>query len=353
MVPYKQQKNSNARTVNFSLNPNQLMYDLGLGAVEGMGKLATRAVQGIASAMRSRGATRQEVATLVAPLARSIAYGSRQPKFTKATGGLMIEHIESIELPSEGKNHLQISSESFSWLRNIASQFEEYQMKVTFTWNPACPATTPGTVFMAFDYDPDDTSVYATSSDYFNTADHCINAVWAPGALSPERSAWLKTGTRGEPRLWSPGTLHYSTPELNAGFMVVKYQVALRKPQPTSSGQQATLRGSFASATAIFGSNTSVTGARHLYGYSPDKISINPTDGYKTLVWTTDGNMPDVVPTVTNAKIIAVQKGVKAGFVVQIAPGQLAEIIATVAWTTGSFACMTTIVQTSDPITYN
>lgn len=329
------------------------MYDLGLGAMEGMGKLATRAVQGIASAMRTRGATRQEVATLVAPLAKSIAYGSRQPKFAKAAGGLTIEHVEAVGYSPESNEILQVSSESFSWLRNIASQFEEYQIKVSFAWNPTCPATTLGTVLLAFDYDPIDPVAYATTQDYFNTADHCISATWSPAAISPERSGWLKTGTRGDSRLWSPGNLHYHLPAHLFGFLVVKYQVSLRKPQPTSRGLQGTIRGTFASTHAIFSSSTTSDGSEGLFIVTGSMLTILPTEGYKTVTWTSDADFSTLTPVVVGGKIIASRAGTDIGFVVQVSPGNTAQITATTNWVAGDYACMTSVVQSSGPVTYN
>jgi len=241
-------------------NPNQLMYDLGFGAVEGAGKLAVQAVRGIVSAFRSKGATREEVKTLVAPLARTMQYGARQPRYLRADGGLMIEHIEAMSVNSNVNSYV-VDTNLFPWLRNIANNFEEYQIQLMFAWNPTCPATTTGQVWMAYDYDPEDSDTsYLQVQDYFNTADHCISAIWAPAVINPKQSGWLKTGNNGTPRLYSPGKLYLSTTDTAQGFLTVKYRIHLRKPQPSFPASDAFFSGSLTNPITPFASRSAVYG---------------------------------------------------------------------------------------------
>lgn len=326
MVPYKNNKNlaRRRRSVPVSFNPNQLVYDLGFGAIEGAGNLAAKAVKGIVSAFQTRGASRQEIKTLVAPLAKSLTYTSRKPKFTKAEGGMSIEHIENLEVPVDGHNFYMVDSNLFGWLKNIANQFEEYQIKLWFAWNPICPATTTGQVLMAFDYDPDDSDAgsYILPADYFNTADHCVSAIWAPGAISPQKSSWLKTGNTGEPRLYSPGRFHINVTDTAGGYLTVKYQVSLRKPQPNLAGAEATFTGTFSGATDLFAQSGTISGEQRLISaISSTSLSIAPTSGYKIVVWSTDANLTSVASSPSNARNIGTKTGVGSSWVTLVKPG--------------------------------
>lgn len=301
MVPYNKRsravtkKNKNkpryGDIINAFVDPNQLAYDVGLGAIRGVGELAKQAFTGVVSAFQARGASRNEIKAIVAPLARSLAYTSRKPKFMKAEGGLMIEHIESVPVLNDGHTTYSINSNTFRWLSGIAKQFEEYSINLAFAWNPICPATTTGQVLMAFDYDPEDTGGYTVPADYFNTADHCVSAIWAQGAISPQKSGWLKTGEDGQKRLYSPGTLHMSVTDHAAGFLTVKYQVSLRKPQPNDNNDEVIYEGYFGETVANFlGGATLISGNPGLVSTIDSTIlGIAPTPGYKIVTWSTEG----------------------------------------------------------------
>lgn len=338
MVPYKKKKNNQSMTrrtrgMPVSFNPNQLVYDLGFGAVEGAGNLAVKAVKGIVSAFQNRGASRQEISAIVAPLAKSLTYTSRKPKFTRAEGGLAIEHIENITIQHNDHSSFMVDSNLFIWLKSIANQFEEYQIKMWFAWNPICPATTTGQVLMAFDYDPSDVAPgsYTTASDYFNTADHCIGAIWAPGALSPQRSGWLKTGGEGDARLYSPGRFHIDISNKDNGYLTVKYQVSLRKPQPSSASAEARFVGRYVDDSGIFAHPDTVSGDAHLIEeLGATELVIAPTPGYKLVIWSTDASVASIVPNLTAARQIGVRTGNGASFVCVVKPGIPGVIAATV-----------------------
>lgn len=344
MIPYKRKNQSltkRGRVVPSSFNPNQLVYDLGFGAMEGAGNLAVKAVQGIVSAFQNRGASKQEIKSLVAPLAKSLTYTSRKPKFTKAEGGLAIEHIENIPVQSSGHSYYTVDTNLMVWLKSIATQFEEYQIKLWFAWNPICPATSAGQVMMAFDYDPDDDSAgaYQSAPDYFNTADHCISAIWAPAALSPQKSGWLKTGNTADPRFYSPGRFHLNVTDKSLGYLTVKYQVSLRKPQPNQASLEARFTGTYDSTTDIFDNPSFIGGNSGLIkSITDDTLTLNSTAGYKLVVWSTDATVASVVAGVTSARVIGTRTGVGASFVTVVKPGQegaIGAVVSAPAFATG------------------
>jgi len=317
MVPYKgtlakknKNKNKNRRGFSVEFNPNAMLYNLGLGAVEGAGNLAVRGIRGIVSAFQQRGVSRSEIKTLIAPLAASVRQSSRQPKFMRADGGLMIEHVEAYPLSANGHTSFVINSNTFPWLRSIANNFEEYKIKLVFVWNPICPATTAGSVMMAFDYDPSDTQGYDTYTDYFNTADHCVSSLWSDCVVSPKISKSLKTGSTGDVRLYSPGMFHISVTDYTTGYLTVKYQVALVKPQPSVSANEAFITGTFATSNNIF-SNAIVSGDQGLLSnVSSNALTIAPTNGWKIVVWSTDGNFTGFTPSLTNMDSVGTRFGI-------------------------------------------
>lgn len=350
LVPYKKNNKlaKKSRNVPVSFNPNQLMYDLGFGAMEGVGNLAVKAVKGIVSAFQNRGATKQEIKSIVAPLAKSLTYTSRKPKFTKAEGGLSIEHIENVAIPNSGHSYRVVDTNLFTWLKGIAGQFEEYQIQLWFAWNPICPATTTGQVMMAFDYDPDDndTGAYILASDYFNTADHCISAIWAPAAISPQKSGWLKTGNTADARFYSPGRFHLNVSDASNGYLTVKYQVSLRKPQPNITNAEATFNGSYNSTTNIFANRSFVGGDQTLLKSVTDStITLNATAGYKIVVWSTDATVASVTPGHTLALNAGVKTGGGAAFWAVVAPGVEGAIGAVVTAPGGATSYKVTVVQ--------
>lgn len=329
LVPYKKnglqtKKKKNRVQVNF--NPNQMLYDLGFGAMQGAGELTVRAVKGIVSAFQSRGANRSDIRQVIAPLAKSLSYGSKKPSFTNVTGGIQIEHIENISLTGID-NSIQISSNTFSWLRNIANSFEEYQIKLWFAWNPVCPATSTGVAYMAFDYDPQDLGGYLTPSDFFATADHCVGAIWTPGAISPQKSGWLKTDTTGDSRLYSPGTLHMNVSAMDYGFLTAKYQVSLRKPQPTVASNEAQFDGTYTAADEAFGTVTETHGDTSLYTVNSSSLTVKPTSGYKIVTWSTDATLTSITPTYfgggPSGRILGTKTGANASIVIVFDPATL------------------------------
>lgn len=198
---------------------------------------AVAKVSGLISGSRSGKNGERITVNEVAPLAMSIRNNSAKPKFGQTAGGISVTNTELVNTYSgyAGDYNLQITSTSFPWLSPLAANFEEWRVKYQFGWVPTCPATTSGTVYLAWDYDPADNDTYI-DEDYFQVLDHSIGAVWSPGSISPKVSGWLKTDTNGsDSRLFSPGRLHFANATPASGFLMVRYTVELRKPQPNFS----------------------------------------------------------------------------------------------------------------------
>jgi len=250
------------------------------------------AVRGIVSAYQQRGGGRQEMASAIAPLAQTLRKTSGTPKFATMNGVVTITHTEALPILTTNSS-LTISTDTFQWLSNIASGFEEYKIKLEFGYIPICPATSTGSVMMAWDYDPEDNRVYSDYTDFFNTADHCVGAIWAPAAISPRESGWLKTGTTGERRLYSPGAFKHMITSTTAGYMMARYTVQLRKTQPNEGAYYAVYNG-------MFTTNTALTFNPSLIAGSPDLLTINASgwtqraSGRLLVIWSTDTNVTSI-----------------------------------------------------------
>ena len=267
-----------------------------------------RAIQGIASAFKSNGNTREEIAKVVAPLAQSLRMGSKAPKFTSTKGVVRIEHIEGFDSATVSGVEV-VNTNTFRWLSQIASCFEEWRIKMEWAWVPVVSATTAGQSMILFDYDPADDSPALLVSDYFSTADHCVNAIWSPGAITPKMSSWLKTGTIGDPRFYSPGVFKYNRTSASAGYFVVRYAVELRKPQPATNTTLEFI-GSYSSGSTMFDSPTQLVGDTNLVTFSGSSMVI--TDFPKAMaicVWSTDGAPGALSATGTDSYTIGTQTG--------------------------------------------
>jgi len=192
-----------------------------------------------------------------------------------------------------GANHIVTTSETFDWLAPMASGFEEYRIQYEIGWVPTCPATTSGRAMLAFDYDPNDTGGYGLlqAADFLNTADHCVSAVWSPYVISPKQSAWLKTGTEGDVRLYSPGTVHFAVADVTLGLLLVRYRVEFRKPQPVNTGSFLQ-RGNYNVTNGTFGGVTETKGSG---AFLVENIQLEQrVPGKYQVSWSTDGAITSI-----------------------------------------------------------
>lgn len=264
-----------------------LAFEVGKYSAMGLANL----VKGIASAFKSApGASkaRVEMRAAVAPLAQSLSLTTSGPKFSNVSGGLALEHTESLD--ASGQRFEQVvSTDIFRWLGPVASGFEEYRIKLEYGWVPTCPATSTGRVMMAFDYDPTDSVGYGVTdvSDYLNTQDHCVGAIWAPAAISPTMSGWLKTGSDGDPRLYSPGRVQMACENFANGITMVRYRVEFRKAQPQSFLRSYVQTGTYGATDDPFGKIIDASGP------SPFRITdsriTQVVPGRYIVYWSTDG----------------------------------------------------------------
>jgi len=277
----------NGRKGNGKADVSALVGEVARPLAEWSGRQLLGAVRGIVSAYRQKGGTREEVARVVGPLSLGMRQAQKAPKFQNVEGGIRFTHTEAVAIESTSVA-IQVSSEAFSWLSQLAGGFEEYRIKCEFGYVPICPATTVGSVMMAWDYDPDDTTTYTSYSDFFNTADHCIGSCWAPCAITPKVSGWLKTGTEGEARFFSPGVFKMNQTSGANGYTMVRYTVELRKAQPSSSGY-AVYTGQYTSNTALTSNATLVSGSSSLITLGSSGVTQR-VSGRILVVWSTDAN---------------------------------------------------------------
>jgi hypothetical protein len=287
-------RNSNQRQ-NRRGAKSELIDALAEVALRQAGRGAKKGVEwlynGIASAFRTTGSngSKQEMKAMVAPLARALQIKNPTPKYSNVAGGISIEHTEPLKV-AFGANRFSLTSETFEWLAPMTAGFEEYRIRVEIGWVPTCPATTTGRVMMAFDYDPSDRGGYesADTSDYLNTADHCISAVWSPCAIAPKQSGWLKTGLIGDERLYSPGTIHIVVPSIEDGMILARYHVELRKPQPTSKKEYVQY-GYYSGSGGPFGGVDTVAG---ISAFTIEEYRLTQRyPGIYQVSWSTDGTV--------------------------------------------------------------
>jgi len=99
----------------------------------------------------------------------------------------------------------QVNKGPFTWLPNIANNYERYRVKrMSFRFEPQCASTSAGMVAMYVDYDAGDTPA-ATKATIMNM-DGCSRGVnWVPQTLRvqhPQMLKWLLT---------RPGAINTST----------------------------------------------------------------------------------------------------------------------------------------------
>lgn len=299
LIPYQ---SNGAMTPSNSKNKNRknsrknqatnLQHDITAEVAKwGASKLAS-AVKGIVSAFRQNGSSKQEMSRIVAPLAQTMRLNPSKPRFGTIEGGVRISHTEAFAVESFDYHHV-VTSESYQWLANMAKGYEEWRIKAEYAYVPVCAATTSGSVMIAFDYDPVDTFSYTSVSDFFNTADHCVSAVWAPAAVTPKISSWLKTGINGnDPRLFSPGTIHVKQTSSGNGFFLVRYVVELRKAQPIQE-VFAEYTGTFTPTTLLSSPELVAGQAGLLESISPTTIKVTQT-GNSVVMWSTAENVATI-----------------------------------------------------------
>jgi len=307
MQTYNQkQRRIKRRNKNVAID---VVGDIAWPVAKWAGKQALQGAKGLVSAYMRSGGSKVDMVKAVAPLAASISQTSKAPKFQNVSGGVKLQHTEAVAIYNTS-NALVISSDTFQWLSTISNGFEEYKIKCEFGYVPICPATTVGTTMLAWDYDPSDSQPYLGYEDFFNTADHCIGAIWTPSAIAPSESKWLKTGQEGDARLWSPGVLKVNTTDPLQGYYMVRYTVELRMAQPPTAGY-ALYTGVYTSKTALFAGAVFNSGAPNQVVISDTTVTQNQPGRY-LYVWSTSGNTGTLSPSGGSLAMGGVNNGVRS-----------------------------------------
>lgn len=131
------------------------------------------------------------------------------------------------------------------WLSDIANRYERYKFKsLRFHYEPSCPATTTGTVAMAWDFDvlddaPEDLDDAMTYGQAVRT--NAFNPLTMVPDLKngdPDRSKFTRAGTVGRThdlKTYDVGVLYVMTlgvpVTISPGFITIEYTVELFVPQ--------------------------------------------------------------------------------------------------------------------------
>jgi len=169
------------------------------------------------------------------------------------------EKIRSVSSSILNTNHSLIinprRSGTFPWLSKIAEAFDMYRiLKMSVIYRPSCPTTTRGELIMAFDYDPTDDNVNASSSDLAAMRGAVSGPLYTPSVLQFELGAIPQSTHKffcsfgGNPdRLNDEATLWFnasSDAALVAGSLYLSYTIQLIDPEPVTAsyGQTAGIR---------------------------------------------------------------------------------------------------------------
>lgn len=166
------------------------------------------------------------------PLAQTNTLKRSTPKMNQQKE-LTVTHTEYIpQFNTNTIGSVLLTTDTMDWLQTVASAFEEYQISFTLNYHPTCPATTSGSTFLLFDYDPEDDQDTNNLAEYMATQDAWVGPVWQPHQIKPRPSGWLKTGSTGDARFYSPGIIkYYGNSNDGMGYLSITYTVKLRKAQ--------------------------------------------------------------------------------------------------------------------------
>lgn len=108
-----------------------------------------------------------------------------------------------------------------------------------------------------------------------------------PGTVQTKQSGWLKTGTDGFPREYSPGAVHIHVDPAK-GYLLARYLVEFRGAQPNAS-DVAVYTGTFSGTGDLF-SFANVTGNRNLIDVTSGTALRQNAPGRMFVVWSTDSS---------------------------------------------------------------
>jgi hypothetical protein len=163
----------------------------------------------------------------------------------------------------------------FPWLAQIAANFETYKFrKLRFHYLTRAPTTTPGSIYIAIDYDPADPA--PVNEQQLSTYEGCQNfAVWTESRLfiADEKALFsigpkkfVRTGALigvETPQAYDVGSLIIATSDSSGSFpqswgkLWVEYECEFYTPQqnPSAANQNS---GAISGTAVAFGSNISI-----------------------------------------------------------------------------------------------
>jgi hypothetical protein len=199
----------------------------------------------------SRSEPNSQMSVSYAPLAMTTKIAATDPICSSFKGGMRIERTEFLG-PMFGTVAFSAimhgvnpgNPQSFRWLSTIAQAFETYELdELEFIYKPTCPATTPGMVCFAVDYDASDPLPSSVEEILQNETQLCVPS-WQPGimkcnlralnSLGPRR--YLRSGNvTGDIKTFDVGNYVNATEgQADAsviGFVYMRYKVKLFTPQ--------------------------------------------------------------------------------------------------------------------------
>lgn len=150
-----------------------------------------------------------------APAAQAFIQGWKEPKFKhRSSSGCRVEHVEYLTdiagYTTYGEagsfNQWAINpgrSSVFEWLSGIALDFEQYRFhKFDVYYLPSTGSSTPGTVAIAPDYDPNDVAVTTggtvsvSQQELLNFQDRQVGVAWSALRCRFDPRAMFPTGPR-------------------------------------------------------------------------------------------------------------------------------------------------------------
>ena len=191
----------------------------------------------------------------VANAAISQRFRSTDPKIARSKSGVRIQHREYITdfngastFTAVGRYINPSDEATFPWLASIANSFEMYRFNsLSFHYAPSCGTTTAGSVLLAVDYDPDDTSV-VSKEQVMNMRSATRGAPWEeitmvcrPDDLARRKTLYTGATVLGnvESRFSNLGVFYACASGMSGGDGVgelyVTYDIELEIPQPNAS----------------------------------------------------------------------------------------------------------------------
>lgn len=270
--------------------------------------------------------------TLYAPVNMGTQLFSGRPRFTaNSSHSIVVAHRELLGdvygrtlFTIDGDNQIRINpglDVAFPWLGSIARKFESYHFRrLDFCYEPYCPTSTPGRVYMAMDYDVNDVAPVTKSE--LTSYNGCVQSqAWMPSRLVCDprdiNKMCKERYTRGSAisavadlKTYDVGTFFLGTYAANPnatawGDLFIEYEVELFTPQAAideiAENSSKISSGGTVSKTAPFGDAPTILGELAATVTSGNMITF-PEAGEYLLSWLVGGTgLTTTYPTITTS----------------------------------------------------